>query len=252
MESQDYYIIPIGPQCQCAQTIQNLKIRVASYPFDWIRDTTIQDVVNILENRHNFDVTRWNKFSNMSYYMPHDYKDDSHNASELLFEGGDLISKYKRRFERLFRVLDSGKPIYFLRFGDNRDIEKLQNLFPQSTIIHIPDGHPDSKDTHRKIYETVKFKIDPYSFFISVLVGRCGRDGIAIPVSNRGIHELVMNDYRDFVQNNDPKDDVLVSMTELLDTCFSELDLVWTSQEELYRYVFNKFKELTNIEYPLH
>ena len=204
--------------------------------------------MDILQNRHTFDVTQWNKFSNMQYYMPHDYKNDSHNTSELLFEGGDLISKYKRRFERLFRNVDSGKPIYFIRFGDNRDMEKLQNLFPQSTIIHIPDGDPDSKDTHRKIYEKVKYKIDPYSFFIRVLA----HDWFPLPISNRDIHERLMNHYHDFVQKNDPKDDVSVSMTELLHACFSELDFVWTSKEELYQYVFHKFKELTNIEYPLH
>ena len=211
-------IIPIGPNCKVAQTLQVMGLRQASYPWDWIRDTTVRDVIDVL--KEEFNVSSWNKFQTMEYSMPHDYNGDSHNTYELLFEGGDLLSKYQRRFKRFF---ERAPTCYFLRFGDGTDLQELQELLPNCTIIHIPDGHPDSVETHRIIYEKTQCKKDPYAVVIRKIAD----------LDNVPIHS-------DEVKKIDP----------ILNDFFTESKVF--DKPDLLSFVFLRIKEITGIEYPLH
>lgn len=226
-------IIPIGPNCKVAQTLNLMKIRQASYPWDWIRDTSVRDVIDVLK-QENFDVLTWNKFQTMDYSMPHDYKGDTHNLDELLFEGGDLLSKYKRRFKRLFeKVHDKSTPCYFLRFGDGNDLDELQELFPHCKIIHIPDGHPDSTETYQHIYEITNFKKDPYNNIIREIVVQIIEKN-EFPISSEEIIERLKD----------------VDIENKLRQVFTES--MYFNKSELLSFLFSKIKNITGIEYPLH
>lgn len=212
-------IIPIGPNCKVAQTLQLMGLRQASYPWDWIRDTSVRDIIDVLK-QDTFDVCTWNKFQTMEYSMPHDYNGDSHNVSELLFEGGDLVSKYERRFKRFF---ERAPTCCFLRFGDGTDLQELQELLPNCTIIHIPDGYPESVEAQTIIYEKTQAKRDPYAVVIRKIAH----------LENVPIHS-------DEVKKIDP----------ILNDFFTEPKLF--NQPELLSFVFLRIKEITGIEYPLH
>lgn len=212
-------IIPIGPNCKVAQTLQLMGLRQASYPWDWIRDTTVRDVIDVLK-QDQFDVRTWNKIQTMEYSMPHDYKEDIHNIDELLFEGGTLLTKYQRRFKRFF---ENAPTCYFLRFGDGSDLQELKDLLPNCTIIHIPDGYPESLETQNIIYEKTRYKKDPYAVLIRKIAN--------VDVSNTDeLKEKI----------NDP----------ILNELFTEPKQL--DKSELLSTVFTKIKQITGIEYPLH
>ena len=216
-------IIPIGPNCKVAQTLQDMKIRQASFPWDWIRDTSVRDIIDVLK-QNQFDVRTWNKIQTMEYSMPHDYKEDIHNKHELLFEGGDLLSKYERRFKRFFEKIKG--PCYFVRFGDGTDLQELQTLVPHATIIHIPDGHPDSLETKEKIRRVTHCKEDRYGAILRDIV----------------VHIIEKNAFP-------IHSDVLIERFNAKEL-FTEPRLF--DKSELLSFLFLRIKEITGIEYPLH
>jgi hypothetical protein len=239
------HIIPIGPNCQVAITLRVMKCRTVSYPWDWVRDTSILDVIDIIKQKDTFDVKTWNKFSTMQYSMPHDYKDDSHNVSELLFEGGDLLSKYDRRFKRFFQHLCDGDPVYFLRYGDNENMDQLQALLPSCKIIYIPDGHPASLHTQRIIYDSIECKPDPYFCVIESIVHMV--DGITpFTAAHKIIFPVKGDTVIIFSLEMIPLD-----MIEYLNKIFPNKDEIWDNKGQLFYYVYNKIYKLTGIEYAL-
>lgn len=215
-------IIPIGPNCKVAQTLQDMKVRKASFPWDWLRDTSVRDIIDVVK-QESFDVRTWNKFQTMEYSMPHDYKEDIHNKHELLFEGGDLFSKYERRFKRFFEKIKG--PCYFVRFGDGTDLQELQALVPHAIIIHIPDGEPDL-DTQEKIRSATHCTQDRYSAFL-----------------------------RDIVVHIIEKDAFPIHSNQLIER-FNAKDIFTESRlydkPALLSFLFWRMKEMTGIEYPLH
>ena len=239
------HIIPIGPNCNVAITLRVMKCRTVSYPWDWIRGTTILDVIDVIKQKGTFDVKTWNKFSTMQHSMPHDYKDDSHNISELLFEGGDLLSKYERRFNRFFQHLCDGNPVYFLRYGDNANMDELQALLPSSKIIYIPDAHPDSLHTHRKIYDSIELKPDPYFRIIESIVHMV--DGIIPFTAAHKIEFPVKCDtIISFSLEMVPSD-----MIEYLNKIFPDKGQLFIDKGQLFNYAYNIIYKLTGIEYAL-
>jgi hypothetical protein len=215
-----------------------MKIRSVSYPWDWIRDTSVDDITSILKKRREFDVADWDCFKNMEHKMPHDYKDDSHNASELKFEGGDVLEKYKRRFKRMFDHLEDDIPTYLLRFGDGNGLDKLQEILPSSCkIIHIENGHPDSQATYLQIMSIVGEEIisDPFYLIINSILD------IQKDIQE---HKLIYPiKFEDIIKYTSEKD----KLCEI----FNDTSLVFTSVDSLFNYTYKRILSITGIEYAL-
>jgi len=242
-----FHIIPVGPNCKVATTLRVMKVRNVSYPWDWTNNTTLQDVINVIKKGPSFDVKTWDKFSDMKNSMPHDYLDDSHNASELLFEGGQLLSKYQRRFSRFFDHITNGNPVYFLRYGDadKSSIDELQLLVPSSKVIHISDGKPDSVDVHRLIYTVTGATPDPYFRIIESILNMTA--GIT-PYSFE--HKLVFPATYSRILELSLEMNVSDIM-EYINRVFPDKNTVWTDESSLYKYLKSSIKELSGIEYAL-
>ena len=241
------HIIPIGPNCNVAITLRVMKVRNVSYPWDWIRDSTIEDVIDVIKKGPAFDVKTWNNFSNIEYFMPHDCRGDSHNADELLFEGGDLLNKYTRRFRRFFEHITDGTPVYFLRYGhaNKASIDELQRLVPSSKIIHIEDGRPDSVVTHKIIYTATGATPDPYFRIIESIVHMV--NGI-IPYSSD--HKIKFPvDCETVIKFSLEMN--LSDITDYISHVFPDKRRLYSDKVELYKYVHDTVKELSGIEYAL-
>lgn len=234
----NYHLIPIGPNCNVAITLRNMKIRTVSYPWDWIRDSTIIDIIEVLKNKDTFNVSTWNCFTNMKYKMPHDYQEDNHNKSELLFEGGDVIEKYKRRFKRFFEHIYDNVPTYLLRFGDNKDIEELQSILPNSCkILYLQDGHPDSVITHYEIKKHVGVTNDPYGQILTYIVEKQETQNLKYPLRRIDILELI--------HQRDSKLDSYAEKVFLTD--IQEFE----SEPTFLHFTFTQMKKITGIDYAL-
>lgn len=241
------HIIPIGPNCNVAITLRVMKVRNVSYPWDWIRDSTIEDVIDVIKKGPEFDVKTWNNFSNIEYFMPHDFGGDSHNADELLFEGGDLLNKYRRRFRRFFEHITDGTPVYFLRYGhaNKASIDELQQLLPSSKIIHIEDGHPDSVVTHKIIYTATGSVPDPYFRIIESIVHML--NGITPYSSDHRIKFPV--DSETIIKFS--LEMKLSEITDYISRVFPDKRRLFSDKVELYNYVRDTVKELSGVDYAL-
>jgi hypothetical protein len=215
-----------------------MKIRTVSYPWDWIRDTAIIDIVNVLKNKEYFDVSTWDCFANMAWKMPHDYNDDSHNKSELQFEGGNVLEKYKRRFKRFFDHIYDDVPTFLLRFGNDDGIEGLQRLLPNSCkVLYIQDGHPDSIVTHTAIKTFIGETIDPYGQIVLCIVEQLEKHLLHFPIKREVILDIIntYDTHLDFYGG-------LVFSHEI-----KEFD----TESSFLQYTFTQLKTITGIEYAL-
>ena len=158
-------IIPIGPDCNVAITLLQLKLRRYSYPWDWARTSSIDEIIDVVRKGKEFNVSDWDNLKDIPYKLPHDVLNNTHGDYEAIFEG-DLLEKYKRRFSRFFEHIYGDTPTYLIRYGDGTNLNILQELLPKCTIIHIQDGHPDSIETKSIIKNTLQTTLDPYSIII--------------------------------------------------------------------------------------
>jgi hypothetical protein len=74
-------------------------------------------IFDVVKSKDIFKVEDWNKFTDIPRYLPHDIPGDSHGELENAYENVSLYDKYRRRFQRFFRDIESEKTL-LLRFGD--------------------------------------------------------------------------------------------------------------------------------------
>ena len=131
-------VVSLGKTCQPALHLRRNKLRVASYPFDWIWSPA-DSICNLV--RTDFDgffdksnlnikcVTGMNTLEvhdkSLGVIFAHEFK--SHETFDADHEVWD--ARYKRRIQRFYDVLNSEEPVLFIRFRTNpEDAEKLATM----------------------------------------------------------------------------------------------------------------------------
>ena len=228
------YIISIGPDCNVAITLRIMLYRTFSYPFDWARQPSVIEIVDIIKNKEHFNVSEWLKMKFRRNELPHDVPNDSHGILENKFESCDTtLEKYKRRFKRFFEHLFSDRQVYLIRYGDSNGLNELKKILPSNCqIIYIKDGHPDSPDTANQIKNITKFEIDPYSIILRGIINNYD----LFPLSYNNILQSAL------LINKD--------ITHFVDNLFPDKTIVW-EKDELFAYLFIKLKELTGKDYAI-
>jgi len=118
---------PLGTRCSSAGVIGELmKKRNNSYPFDWI-DTPLFNVLKFLQ----YDKNNINEIL-LEYFAKVDEKTFRHEIDNTWFPHDfpikeDLVTKYVRRFNRMYDLFDSNKNIVFLTVLPH---------FNESNIVH--------------------------------------------------------------------------------------------------------------------
>lgn len=187
-------IIPIGPNCGVAITLRNLGIRKKAYPWDWARDTDIQHILDVVKNKHAFNLLEWRNFYNLPHYLPHDIPGDSHGILENKFENTTLLEKYVRRFDRFFH--DIYQPnTYLVRFGTKEDLpylQELSNLLPNVNIIYIENGSDNDPETYEKLKKIFSDEKDPTYVFLEAVVYSDDRYTLPYPCNIDTVFEKIL------------------------------------------------------------
>jgi hypothetical protein len=228
------YIISIGSNCNVAITLRKMLFRTFSYPFDWARLPNIMEIVDIIKNKDNFDVSKWLQMKFKHNELPHDVPNDSHGIFENEFENCDTtLEKYKRRFNRFFEHLYSDRPVYLIRYEDSNGLNELKRILPPNChVIFIKDGSPDSLDTINQIKNITKFEIDPYSIILQGIMNNID----LFPLSYNDILQSVLQINKD--------------ITNFVDGLFPDKTIIW-KKDELFAYLYVKLKELTGKDYAI-
>lgn len=109
--------VPIGIDCEVAETLKKLNSRYCSYPFDW--NVTYRGIAHIFENKfdnfipfHRFGSCKHTKLCSVFneydvLFIHDDWKNNINNETQ----------KYKRRIERLQELLSGTSTVNFIRKG---------------------------------------------------------------------------------------------------------------------------------------
>jgi len=109
LEKENALFIPIGNMCTSSIFLRNCGIKNSTYPYDWAREVSVEEIIECIKNKDSFNIDNWYRLKNKPYYLPHDKEDDTHGDEENHFLNEDCKGKYKRRFERLFNDITKKK-----------------------------------------------------------------------------------------------------------------------------------------------
>jgi len=121
----EYKFISLGFNCATALVLRDLGLRTTSLPFDWVVTNNMQ-VINCIENNFEkfhkkLDLTEKDHWVIDEYGIqyPHDYPT---NEDESLVDNWrdyqqEVLSKYNRRIQRFFTILNSNESIIVLYLG---------------------------------------------------------------------------------------------------------------------------------------
>jgi hypothetical protein len=126
--------------CDLAQALRHLN--QPTYPYDWIIATQsfIINSFNEIDNFFIFDETR--VYDNTKLLAPNKNAIILHDFNNFILEKEEVITKYKRRFERLNYSLHGNNYILFVRIYDNLQ-EKLNPPDYYNNNILIRDNEED-------------------------------------------------------------------------------------------------------------
>jgi len=191
LDKTKYIFIPIGINCKTGLFLRNCGIKCFTYPYDWASETSIDEILDVLNNYNNFNINTWFRFTDLNYYLPHDKLNDSHGEEENAFLNTDLIAKYNKRFERLF--LDIKKPNvilirYFNEINDKISLiqkEKFREINNSISFIEINNftlNEIESESIY-KDYLLSLFKPNTYTVIIKEVIYILGEINFPITYS---------------------------------------------------------------------
>lgn len=148
-------VIPLGEECYCCQSIDgkisNNDIRQWGFPFDYVAGTGISTIYNNLYNlfinnegpltKTDFN-TNYFCSMNQKYYFTnnkygfiywHDIGSVDGNFTEE--ETNQFISKYNRRYERLFNTIKTSSSITFLSVGHFDNV--YNKIYKKDEILQL-------------------------------------------------------------------------------------------------------------------
>ena len=142
------YIIPLGEECYTAGSIDNKfnslsTIRKEAYPFDYVGHVFIESILKKLQCEEMCDTNKFEEMENYSnntvFFVDKEYDfrywHDSTNKDEV-------ISKYNRRYNRLFNAINSSESILFI------SVQHFDRIY----------ANTNNKDNLIKLYEFIKAK----------------------------------------------------------------------------------------------
>lgn len=124
-------VVSLGTKCQVAIQIEHNGIRKLAYPFDWLVspfDSLTSFIIN--DGTHFLDRDKLDYKGVYPGNPPYHHVEDTHYGFIILHEllGPDAVenytqvkTKYKRRIERLFNLLQSDKKVLFIRTSITRE-----------------------------------------------------------------------------------------------------------------------------------
>lgn len=119
--------------CNLAQSLRDLN--QLAYPYDWLI-TTQSFVIESFNNLDNFFVFNNNYVYDNSKLITTNKKAIMlHDFTNFILQEGEVIQKYKRRFERLNETLCSNDDILFVRIYDNLKEELIPNNYYNNILI---------------------------------------------------------------------------------------------------------------------
>ena len=120
-------IVPIGNNCSAARQLERLELRRYSYPFDWLAagdDEALSQACTLLET-HFKDFLVWEnlrrcpeseKGGHPAYYDDGSRRMFLHDFYKGALHDGyaEVVKKYHRRIERLYKLLEKSQSILFV------------------------------------------------------------------------------------------------------------------------------------------
>jgi len=170
-------VVTLGTDCTVGLAMNAEGLKEETYPFDWVVShfkflrSQIESGLNWEVREHNlvpregFPHIREDHETGIFYF--HDFSNNPGDGSEL--EG--IALKYRRRSERLRKLMESGNPILFLRTyagnaeaiqgGTSEDFSTLASLieerFPACNFtIHMLYSAPGDQPSHDKV---IRYKL---------------------------------------------------------------------------------------------
>ena len=137
-------IIPVGTNCTVSIFLRFCGIKQESYPYDWATNVTIDEIIEVIYNKDNFNINNWFRLQNKEEYLPHDKDNDTHGYNENIFLNMDCLTKYKRRFDRLFNDIYNKDVILFHNYEDENDkitYEQKQKFREINPFISFIETH---------------------------------------------------------------------------------------------------------------
>ena len=118
--------------CELAIALRNLNQQ--TYPYDWLI-TTQTFIINSFNDINNFFVFD-EKYLYDNKLLVYDKKAIMlHDFNNFFLQKEEVITKYKRRFERLNESLNSNEDILFVRLYDNLDDKLVPDDYYNDILI---------------------------------------------------------------------------------------------------------------------
>jgi hypothetical protein len=182
---ENHVCISLGANCISASIIRDLKLNDMAFPLNWVI-TPSKSLLNLFINdfRNYFEKANLilggpgapsfiGVFDSLyDIHSRHDFKE----GVDFLSQYDDIKKKYDRRVERLYKLMNSDKKIYFLRFSDltKKQASDLINIiskkFPKLSFeiiyisIDIKDKKPWDLDLVKNYFikDEEKYDQNPY------------------------------------------------------------------------------------------
>jgi len=149
-------VFSIGSSCACSGALRSVRLQFLSFPFDWVKDGSLSNRVEIMENDFNDYFNKEDLFFTIKYEedklvyqnkksginFVHDFKTDK--SFDEYYELNK--EKYDRRAKRLLNMIKNSKNILavYVQLPDdntvlNSDVlincqSRLQKKFPEQNI----------------------------------------------------------------------------------------------------------------------
>ncbi|MGF7036715.1 hypothetical protein J2T17_007789 [Paenibacillus mucilaginosus] len=121
-------VISLGSNCQPAYQLRRLKLRLATYPFDWFYFSNTAEVTKVLQTEfaefmrlENLEpgrpsrVTTLVRDSRTTCWSYHDFPLPTEPGQDPLYGYPEFRAKLDRRIDRFLRTARSGRRILFIR-----------------------------------------------------------------------------------------------------------------------------------------
>jgi hypothetical protein len=132
-------IVSIGNKCPTASTLRHLDIYKESFPFDYI-PTTPSLVLKYIQNQDDFFPEKNIVRTNDKVWFGHFDINEKYN---------ETIEGFKRRFRRLFELLENKKKILFVYTSEGDIYNAMNNKY---------------NDNHEQLCKIVEYIIKTYSY----------------------------------------------------------------------------------------
>lgn len=199
------HVCSLGSLCQASSIIQNNKLKLESYPFDWIFSRP-NHVIHILND--NFKL-----FLDKESYIPHGNNPHARNCGhsyygKLMFGHHDPRQKeedykyYERCVWRFRQLLSSTNPKLFIMIFVNKNAKDIETF--KTSVLNVNEELKKTT-THFKLLAIFQIQdtcrkhefitIDTLDFCILYTCSRSTGTGFAIHEDNKYLNNIIKKKY---------------------------------------------------------